>query len=110
MSVCWARRVFSHPAFTGISGHHLHLLRSELYPLWIAGREGRLHARRGGRRQREAGVGQLPVLAFVDRLVVTQAHLRLGIPHEAVAVAFGVDRTTATRAIGQVCPLLAGRG
>jgi hypothetical protein len=42
--------------------------------------------------------------------VVTVAHLRLGVPHEALAVAFGVDRTTVTRAIGQVRPLLAGRG
>ncbi|MEV0730582.1 transposase family protein [Polymorphospora sp. NPDC050346] len=37
-------------------------------------------------------MGRLPVLAFVDRLVVTLAHLRLGTPHEALAVAFGVDR------------------
>jgi hypothetical protein len=39
-----------------------------------------------------------------------RAHLRLGIPHAALAVAFGVDRSTVTRAIGQVRPLLAGRG
>ncbi|MEV6602034.1 hypothetical protein AB0M36_35060 [Actinoplanes sp. NPDC051346] len=31
-------------------------------------------------------------------------------PHEALAEAFGVDRSTVTRAIGQVRPLLAGRG
>jgi hypothetical protein len=31
-------------------------------------------------------------------------------PHEAIAVAFGVDRSTITRAIGQVRPLLANRG
>jgi hypothetical protein len=50
------------------------------------------------------------VLRFTDRLVVTLAHLRLGLPHEAIAVAFGVDRSTVTRAIGQLRPLLAGRG
>ncbi len=49
-------------------------------------------------------------MRFVDRLVVTLAHLRLGMPHEALAVAFGVDRSTVTRAVGQVRPLLAGRG
>jgi hypothetical protein len=31
-------------------------------------------------------------------------------PHEAIAVAFGVDRSAITRAIGQVRPLLANRG
>lgn len=49
-------------------------------------------------------------MTFADRLIVTLAHLRLGIPHAALAVAFGVDRSTVTRAIGQVRPLLAGRG
>jgi hypothetical protein len=38
------------------------------------------------------------------------AHLRQGISHEAIAVAFGVDRSTITRAIGQIRPLLANRG
>jgi hypothetical protein len=47
---------------------------------------------------------------LVDRVVVTLAHLRLGMPHDALAVAFDVDRSTVTRAIGQVRPLLASRG
>jgi hypothetical protein len=47
---------------------------------------------------------------LVDRLILTLAHLRLGMPHDALAVAFNVDRSTVTRAIGQVRPLLAGRG
>ncbi|TYC21918.1 IS5/IS1182 family transposase [Micromonospora sp. MP36] len=101
----------SHPAFTGISRRHLRLLRAEVYPVWLAGREGRLHARRGGqRRRRAAGAGRRLILRFTDRLVLTLAHLRLGVPHEALAAAFGVDRCTVTRAIGQVCPLLARRG
>lgn len=106
----WTRRVFSHPAFTGISRRRLHLLRAELHPAWLAQREGRLHARRGGNRRRAAGAGRPPVLRFADRLLLTLAHLRLGLPHEALAAASAVDRSTVTRAIGQIRPLLAGRG
>lgn len=106
----WARRVLSHPAFTGISRRHLHLLISEVYPVWLARREGWLHTRRGGQRRRAAGAGRCARLRFADRLLVTLAHLRLAVPHDALAVVFGVDRSTVTRAIGQVRPLLANRG
>ncbi|WP_280526228.1 transposase [Couchioplanes caeruleus] len=106
----WARRVFSHHALTGVSRRHLHLLVAELRPVWRAGREARLHTRRGGCRRRAPGAGRPPTLRFTDRLVVTLAHLRLGLPHEAIAVVFGVDRSTITRAIGQLRPLLASRG
>ena len=110
MSLRWARRVFSHYTFTGISRRHLRLLVAELRPAWWAAREGRLHTRRGRDRRRAAGAGRRPRLRLTDRLVVTLAHLRLGLPHDALAVAFGVDRSTVTRAIGQIRPLLAGRG
>jgi hypothetical protein len=102
--------VFSHPVFIGVSRRHLRLLVAELLPGWRAGREGRLYTRRGGQRRRAAGAGRRPRLGFTDRVLVTLAHLRLAIPHEAIAVAFGVDRSTVTRAIGQIRPLLAGRG
>lgn len=106
----WARRVLSHPAFTGISRRHLHLLVSELRPGWLAARDGRLDDRRGRARRCAAGAGRRAVLRFTDRVIVTLASLRLGVPHEALAAAFGVDRSTVTRALGQVRPLLAGRG
>jgi hypothetical protein len=102
--------VVSHPVFIGVSRRHLRLLVAELRPVWLAGREGRLYMRRGGDRRRAAGAGRWPALRFTDRVLVTLAHLRLAIPHEALAVAFGVDRSTVTRAIGQVRPLLADRG
>jgi hypothetical protein len=41
----------SHPAFTGISRRHLHLLERDVRPDWHTGREGWLPARCGGRRQ-----------------------------------------------------------
>jgi hypothetical protein len=43
-------------------------------------------------------------------VLVTLAVLRLQIPHAALAVMYGVDRSTITRAVRQVRPLLAGRG
>ena len=43
-------------------------------------------------------------------MLVTLAVLRLQIPHAALAVMYGVHRSTVTRAVRQVRPLLAGRG
>ncbi|MFG2636413.1 transposase family protein [Streptomyces sp. NPDC048362] len=41
---------------------------------------------------------------FVDRVLVTLAHLRHDLPHAALAVLLGVDRSTASTAIRQVRP------
>ncbi|MFE9649979.1 transposase family protein [Streptomyces sp. NPDC006365] len=49
-------------------------------------------------------------MVFVDRLLVTLVHLRLGIPHAALAELYGVDRSTVSGAIREVRPLLATRG
>ena len=43
-------------------------------------------------------------------MLVTLAVLRLQIPHAALAIMFDVDRSTVTRAVHQIRPLLAGRG
>jgi hypothetical protein len=104
------RAAFAHCAFTGISRNHLGQLLTELRPAWTVAREGRLYARRGRDRLRRAGAGRRQRLSFTDRVVLTLVHLRIGIPHDALAVVFGVDRATVTRAIGQVRPLLANRG
>jgi hypothetical protein len=47
---------------------------------------------------------------FTDRVLVTLAVLRLAIPHAALAALYGVDRSTISRAVAEVRPLLAGRG
>ncbi|MFE2103652.1 transposase family protein [Streptomyces sp. NPDC059468] len=47
---------------------------------------------------------------FVDRLPATPVSLRHGTTHVVLACWFGVDRSTLTRAIGEVRPLLAQRG
>ncbi len=49
-------------------------------------------------------------MVFVDRLLVTLVHLRLGIPHAALAELYGVDRSIVSGAIREVRPLLATRG
>ncbi|MER6559271.1 transposase family protein [Streptomyces sp. NPDC001027] len=45
-----------------------------------------------------------------DRLLATLVHLRHGTTHDVLACWFGVDRSTITRAVGEVRPLLAERG
>jgi len=49
-------------------------------------------------------------VAFTDRVLVTLAVLRLQIPHAALAQLYGVHRSTVTRSVREVRPLLAGRG
>ncbi|MFE2813817.1 transposase family protein [Streptomyces nigra] len=44
---------------------------------------------------------------FVDRLLATLVHPRHGVTHDVLACWFGVDRSTITRAVGEVRPLLA---
>nr|WP_256178756.1 transposase [Kitasatospora aureofaciens] len=82
----------------------------ELAPKWQAGRESVLRERRGGERRRAAGAGRKQRLVFTDRLLVTLVHLRLGLPHEALAELYRVDRSTVSGAIRQIRPLLAARG
>ncbi|MYQ48768.1 transposase [Streptomyces sp. SID4985] len=47
---------------------------------------------------------------FIDRLLATLVHLRHGATHDVLACWFAVDRSTITRAIGELRPLLAQRG
>ena len=100
----------SHSAFTGISRHHLGRLVAELAGPWQARRESDLRERRGADRRRAEGAGRRHDLVFTDRVLVTLAVLRLQIPHAALAVMYGVHRSTVTRAVAEVRPLLAGRG
>jgi hypothetical protein len=106
-----ARAALSHSVFTGISRNHLDRLVTELAGPFAAAREGRLHRRRGGRdRRRWPGAGHPETLTLRDRLLATLAWLRLALPHQAIAVLFGVDRSTVSAAIRQIRPLLANRG
>jgi DDE superfamily endonuclease/Helix-turn-helix of DDE superfamily endonuclease len=106
-----ARAALSHSVFTGISRNHLDQLVTELATPFAAAREAHLYHRRGGRdRHRWPGAGHPETLCLRDRLLATLAWLRLALPHEAIAVLYGVDRSTISHAIRQIRPLLANRG
>ncbi|MFI9630187.1 transposase family protein [Streptomyces sp. NPDC052042] len=105
----WARAACSHPALSGVSRAHFGGLLEELAPKWEAARESALRERRGGDRRRAAGAGPKQRLVFIDRLLITLVHLRLGLPHVALAQLYGVDRSTVSGAIREVRRLLAAR-
>jgi hypothetical protein len=106
-----ARAALSHSVFTGISRNHLDRLVAELAEPFHAAREGRLYRRRGGRdRRRWPGAGHPQTLTLRDRVLCTLAWLRLALPHQALAVLYGVERSTISAAVRQIRPLLAGRG
>jgi hypothetical protein len=100
----------SHSAFIGISRHHLGRVVAELAGPWQARRESALRQRRGRDRCRAEGAGHPRDLVFTDRVLVTLVVLRLQVPHAALAAMYGVHRSTVTRAVAEVRPLLAGRG
>ena len=92
---------------TGLSREVLAELVAELGPRWQARQEARLVDRP---RRRAVGAGARHRLVFVDRLLATLVHLRHGVTHDVLACWFGVSRSTITRAVGEVRPLLAERG
>ncbi len=47
---------------------------------------------------------------FIDRVTATLIHLRHDLPHAVLALLFGVDRSTISRAVGEVRGLLAACG
>jgi hypothetical protein len=56
------------------------------------------------------GAGARYRLVFVDRLLATLVQLRHGVSQDVLAAWFGVHRSTISRAVGEVRPLLAERG
>jgi hypothetical protein len=106
----WARAALSHRICTGIPRRRLARLIEELAPGWLARQESRLRERRGRDRLRAAGAGPGYELVFTDRVIATLVILRFQLPHAALAVFYGVDRSTITRAVHEIRPLLAARG
>ncbi len=99
-----------HRIWTGIQRRRLGKLIAELAGPWQAAGEDRLRGRRGHERQRAAGAGPGHDLPFAGRVIVTLVYLRFQLPHKALAELYGVDRSTVSRAIGEIRPLLAARG
>jgi hypothetical protein len=106
----WARAALSHRICTGLSRRKLGKLIEELAGPWLAQQESRLRGRRGRDRRRAEGAGPGHELPFTDRVIVTLVTLRFQLPHAALAVFYGVHRSTITRAAGEIRPLLAARG
>jgi hypothetical protein len=92
---------------TGLSSHVIAELIAEIGPLWHEQHQAVLEARP---RRRAVGAGAKHKFVFIDRLLATLVNLRHGTTHDVLACWFGVDRSTITRAIGEVRPLLAQRG
>jgi DDE superfamily endonuclease/Helix-turn-helix of DDE superfamily endonuclease len=100
----------SHRICTGLPRRRLGKLIEELASPWVAQQESRLRQRRGHARLRAEGAGPGRELPFTDRVIATLVVLRFQLPHAALALFYGVDRSTITRAVGEVRPLLAARG
>jgi hypothetical protein len=100
----------SHRICTGIPRRRLAKLIAELADPWTAQQESRLRERRGRERLRAPGAGPDHDLTFTDRVIATLVCLRFQLPHGALALFYGVDRATITRAVGEIRPLLAARG
>jgi hypothetical protein len=96
--------------FTGLQPRRLGKLVAGLAGGWMASEESRLLERRGHERLRAPGAGPGHDLPFTDRVIVTLVHLRFQLPHAALAELYRVDRSTVTRAVREVRPLLAARG
>ncbi|MCZ4602681.1 transposase family protein [Streptomyces sp. Lzd4kr] len=82
-------------------------LLAEIGPLWHEHHQAGLASRQ---RKRAVGAGAKHRVVFVDRLLPALVHLRHGTTHDVPACWFGMDRSTITRAVGEVRPLLAERG
>lgn len=97
----------SNRRITGLTADVIGELVAEIGPLWHERHQARLVSRP---RKRAVGAGAKHQLVFVDRLLATLVHLRHGATHDVLACWFDVDRSTITRAISEVRPLLAERG
>ena len=99
--------IISNRRMPGLSVDVLAEFVAKVGPLWQAQHQAKLAARP---RKRAVGAGANHRLVFVDRLPATLVHLRHGVTHDVLACWFGVDRSTITRAVSEIRPLLAERG
>jgi hypothetical protein len=104
------RTALSKRIFTGLQPRRLGRLIAGLADAWTAAEEARLRERRGHERMRAPGAGPDHELPFTDRVIVTLVTLRFQLPHAALAGLYRVDRSTVTRAVREIRPLLAARG
>ena len=82
----------SHRICTGLPRRKLGKLIEELAQPWLAQQESRLR-----NRLRAEGAGPGHELAFADWVIATLVIMRFQLPHAALAVFYGVHRSTITR-------------
>lgn len=99
--------IVSSRRITDLSADVIAELVADLGRLWHERHQAKLASRL---RKRGVGAGAKYRLEFVDRLLATLIYFRHEVTHDVLACWFGVDRSTITRAIGEVRPLLAERG
>ena len=102
----WDRATLAHPALTGLPRNDLHDLAAALAGPWSTQRERDRNRRRGSDRQRAPGAGPPPKLTLADRVLATLLHQHLALPYPLLAQLLGVNRTTISRAIRDILPLL----
>jgi len=93
--------IISDRRITGQSVDVLAELIIEVGPRWQAQHQIRLAARP---RTRAVGAGAKHRLVVVDRLLATLVHLRHGVTHDVLTPWFEVERSTITRAVGEIRP------
>jgi transposase len=95
------------PELTGMTTSQLDSLVRALIPALMHQRERTRDERRGGERLRKRGAGAKDKLSDTDRILATVLCLRKIGTHDLLAQLFNVTRSTLTRAVQEVRPLLA---
>jgi hypothetical protein len=102
--------LLSDPELTGMPRHQLDALSVALAQSQATQREQHRHARRGAPRRRAPGAGNKAKLTDPDRVLATVLYLRRLCTQTVLADLFGVDRSTITKAVREVLPLLHQHG
>ncbi|MFB8183692.1 ISAzo13 family transposase, partial [Streptomyces sp. NPDC055966] len=98
------------PELTGMTIPQLNALISAVTPALMSRREQGRHTRRGGERRRLPGAGPKDRLPTQDRILATVLYQRKLGTHRLMAELFGIDRSTLSRAVQEVQPLLTEHG
>ncbi|MFC5252037.1 ISAzo13 family transposase [Streptomyces nigrescens] len=98
------------PELTGMTTAQLDQLTRTLIPALEDRRESLRHQQRGGDRLRARGAGAKDTLTAPARILATVLHQRKIGTHDLLAALFGVTRSTMSRAVQEVQPLLGEHG
>ncbi len=102
--------LLSDPELTGMPRQQLDALSVALAQSQATQRERHRRTRRGAPRRRAPGAGNKAKLTDPDRVLATVLYLRRLCTQTVLADLFGVDRSTITKAVREVLPLLHQHG